>query len=980
MKVLLLQLSDMHCNEKSYIDTFKIKKIADAVNTIPNIEKIILIVSGDLTQSADKREFSSVKKMIDALLSTLGELNGGYIDTMIVPGNHDFFLPDGSRTGSEIKKWNYSEHIDDEMKRLNNFFAYANSKGCFCNDKFFDVKDVKINNCTIRFILLNTALFSSRDQDDKLLHYLPPYIEMRASKKPDATLNVIVAHHPQEWFVDESKKMIKRMMSENDIVFFGHDHCPEALSTEYDDGRVHYICNGGIFNNDNNEDSYLNAVIFDDENRCIQRAELKWNKDSGIFNVQFHGENVIGDSKLKPQKSYIKNLLYDANDISDSLSNYYVFPRLERVKTEKENNNQYIYDVDELFEIINNEDVVKIKGKKSAGKTALIRYLYNKSVEHGFTPLLIEERNYRDSRIEKMLKGLFEEQYGENIDFDLFKQSNQQIIFIDDIDSINNKKARNNLIKCIRDYGYKLIYSLTDEYAEEDIAENVKNSLTDKPDVLIEIRPFYKKERDELIRNIGNLYEKDADTSNVISAMDYLVQCRTTFFDFTPGNMIQFIKCYFNGGAEKVNSISLVFETNIRNKILSACTREEDASIVLHFLEYLANDMYFNKRTEVVTFQQFESIISEFKEKRRIKTLSSKNVADICYKARILIQDDSFNVHFNDNNTYAYFVANAINTEYEKNPDKTEKIDEVFEYICFGINDTIIQFMTFIRNNTNLVLGLAKKAESIMEEYPEWSLSNNNLPFLFENGIKEIKAPSKREKNEMIKQQEQEEETLHNNIEFRGIFDFDIADANKEKYQVQKAFKYTQLVGRVLIDQYGRLDRTEVDDIVHALFVVPEKVIFSILHPMQESIEETAVDIANTINNGNEEPISTEKVKNMLGRMGLGIALSIKDDIAFNSTNTITIDGLNKPEDSINYDLTELMMKEQLNNSKEFIEKAKELFDKYTKNSNVKRIISLIARKHCIYNDRVTKREIDQLVSYGILGNKRSLLVTMQKS
>ena len=43
---------------------------------------------------------------------------------------------------------------------------------------------------------------------------------------------------------------------------------------------------------------------------------------------------------------------------------------------------------------------------------------------------------------------------------------------------------------------------------------------------------------------------------------------------------------------------------------------------------------------------------------------------------------------------------------------------------------------------------------------------------------------------------------------------------------ILRALKYTQLLGRGLVDQYGNLDANEVDSLVGALYSLPQKIVY----------------------------------------------------------------------------------------------------------------------------------------------------------
>ena len=95
MKILIVQLSDMHCKETDLHNTTKIEKAVTAICTLGKIDGATLIFSGDLADRAKGAEYGVGKQMIGKFLSFLGEnLNCGVINTLLVPGNHDIDLSD----------------------------------------------------------------------------------------------------------------------------------------------------------------------------------------------------------------------------------------------------------------------------------------------------------------------------------------------------------------------------------------------------------------------------------------------------------------------------------------------------------------------------------------------------------------------------------------------------------------------------------------------------------------------------------------------------------------------------------------------------------------------------------------------------------------------------------------------------------------------------------------------------------------------
>ena len=119
MKILFLHLSDLHIKDNSQLN-IKIDKIISATQTIENVEKCIIICSGDLAFSGKEDEYKHVRIFLGTLLKKFGESRKQYIESYIVPGNHDMILNFDSRTSSDIlsylKEGKEDEYFNLELK------------------------------------------------------------------------------------------------------------------------------------------------------------------------------------------------------------------------------------------------------------------------------------------------------------------------------------------------------------------------------------------------------------------------------------------------------------------------------------------------------------------------------------------------------------------------------------------------------------------------------------------------------------------------------------------------------------------------------------------------------------------------------------------------------------------------------------------------------------------------------------------------
>lgn len=987
MKVLFVQLSDMHCKTIDKSSTQKLEKAVAALKTLGKIDHAVLVFSGDLTDTNSNKEYQIGRKMLGKFLRDLGEaLDCGFIRTEIVPGNHDMDLPEDCRNAATIETWKKEDHLEEELDRQDRFFQYANSKHCFINDKLCDVSVLNFGSSKIQVCKLNSSPFSTRTPDDKQFHYFPSSVGEQLQRHSDVDLKITIMHHHFEWCEWETKEMLKKAISSDDITFFGHDHKSESSTTQYGNGITTNIVMGGCFDLDLSHDATFNAVVFDAEAARIRIQEFVWSKDGMIFVANKPRIIAIQKKGLVPTQEYLERILEDEQGISKSILDYYVLPKLSVEGAFSLDDTMHEVSVEDIFQTLRSVQAIRITGNTGFGKTALLRYLYYKSVDAGFIPLFVENRDYRDSQIEKMFKDLFEEQYGETNGYSyatyLQVNADAKIVFIDNLDLIKNTKACQNLVNSVLDSGRLLIYSTRDRNI--DLEEAVKNKIEGKEIATLEICPMYKGTRDCLVTNVGKIYEKSADEVEAVKeSLDYIAQCQTGFLSFTPSNTLQYIKYFFHGGAKDKNGtqmISIVFETNIRNAILNACKKDATANIYLLLLEFLADQMYFKFKTEFIDIQQFTGIITEYNTKRRA-TVNAKQFLTTCIDANILKQPvDSFAIGFYDKNTFAYFVARALNRQFEKAPNDLVKLQFVMEHICFGINDTIIVFLSFIRSNTQIILKIAEQAQNLLSEYPEWNYAEKNIPFLHQVPHLADKIPTPKERKEAHQQTEKIEKERHDIVKFRGIFDYDEDDVQKPFYLVARALKYTQLVGRAFVDQFGALDAEEVDKLVEVLYTAPQKLVFAILRPYQEHSEKIIKGLCSFAEaKMPEKHLTEEKIRQYYGEAGIILALNIMNDIAFNTSNENTVGILSKwPAQSENQKIFELMLEENAGNTSEFVQKAISLRNELKDSLFSVMLISQIARKHIIYNGNIDHREINKLLSGHVLSanNKPSLLLS----
>ena len=93
MKILFLHLSDLHFRNSADINKTAVDEISKALmpRCIGSVNKIIVLVTGDIVYSGKKPEYSAFVEFKALLIAGLKEkvLPEVFVDVFFVPGNHD---------------------------------------------------------------------------------------------------------------------------------------------------------------------------------------------------------------------------------------------------------------------------------------------------------------------------------------------------------------------------------------------------------------------------------------------------------------------------------------------------------------------------------------------------------------------------------------------------------------------------------------------------------------------------------------------------------------------------------------------------------------------------------------------------------------------------------------------------------------------------------------------------------------------------
>lgn len=961
MKVLFLHLSDAHFKDNTSVSDKIVNAQVQSLNSLGDFDACYIMFSGDLAFSGQGNEYKKVFLYLKKLRSKIIEKYGLYyfVNTLIVPGNHDIDFNGERRDRSEIRQIlneeKVDELIDSELEKFNNFYnqmpyfkIYGDNKLCDC--KIFETKGKRI-----QINLINSELFSacndSIHDDDKGLHYLPSSVWENLSRRKDVDLVITMSHRGPEWFDWTTSQAFKKHLLNNaDVFLYGHEHFDEVENLcQKDNALLRSIAQGMDFAQKNI--SYTTLLVDFDSNQILTKM-FEWNKDNEMFRGR--NDSVFEISKehnsqylIEPNDNFRKEMSMDED--GQNISKYYVFPGVEEKGKEKDNE---IKDFSECISLITSKKHVVLEGNDSCGKTALLKQIYV-SLIGNYVPIYLNLESFINKNPEIVLKSAFENQYGsKEVDFERFKQidKSKKIVLIDDLSKIKPQYVDplqtclfNNVGHIVSVVEPRLVVNFIDQIKEKYQSEDVAK---------LRILPFYTNKRLELIKKslvcINNGEYKDIKEQAEI--INNFIRENIKLFSLSP----RFIRLYVDycvNEAELTNTnknvFGKVFETNLVNRIRDFSS-DADIDEYSVLLEKIAYHIHFNERYPLPVGELVD-IIEDYNKDYGMH-VNVRNFCRAMTEAKVLVEEDN-DYYFYKDSFLAYFVAKSLNSRYNNGEGQGE-LQKLINNICFNINGDILLFLSYITSNLGILSGIRQAAENHMQEWEEFDIDKCNIGFIFNLDCPRNETlPSEKER----RAKEQREERFEKNasqedrIERKELYSYNKDDINTDDYKIGQALRFMELICKILPGFNHRLKVKEKTDIVKDIFEFPNKIIYKILSPIDRNFEDIVKFLTEIIKK-EEKDITEDDIKRAFIISAETLALNLYDISARLSATSKTVEMIDQQKmKNTNYKIQHMIFYENLDRFGQFTDEADNLYD-HTKVSIVKSMVSRVVRKHFLYN------------------------------
>lgn len=980
MKVVFLHLSDIHVKNRHCINLNQIHKMVDSLNSMPAFTRVIIVVSGDVAHSGEKAQYDSARNLFGHIITELKKRFGYNLkyDFLCIPGNHDVSHIKEPKSTAELEELRtsnrYDRYIEEELAKQEEFFKLANYNHCFLDNKLFSRKLIDCDGFFIEANMFNSAIFSILNED-KGLHYLPQYCINDYSSSTGADFVITVMHHAPDWFVDNIKNQLERVIyRKSSLVFYGHEHYPGKKEIKVDNCERSIVQAGGcLAENDNWRNSSYHVGVLDTESFVYNHYEFVWDENNMIYKKTNEFKYQMNPKPSREigitiSDDFLKDFKKDAkNSVSANFMDYFVFPRIRSVE-KKGDNQDYTQEETFIDEILNRKRLL-ICGGYNSGKTTLLKKLVLSLYEKGYSVLFCDADNISKTRYERAIKNCFEDMYGSSsVSFAKYEQisKNKKILFVDNADSIKKETFKgfydyitDNFEYCV--FASKQVYDF-DLIDKMKAQLNVSNSIH-----RYHIMPLFSDKREVLIRNLVSIKVEDSEMIEQISCilMDS-INAQKKFISNDPDFIIKYVDYYFKNIGEPVSGdsgiFSKVFEANLTNKLSKHASSRMSVDKIFKLLSKIAHYIHFHKAYPINQKQIIE-VIDHYVKKYggEVQYVELINAAT---ESRILVLDIEKNGYRFANKSYlAYFVAREINVQYNETGDDYY-LQAILKYSCFGINSDILLFLSYITQNIRILRLILDMATEYTKEWIEFDFDNNMPKYLLEAKTFNVKLPTSSERKEDQEAALNSEIEVEDSIETLDIYDYSEEEAENFVNQLVRAMQLLIVISKCLPNFEHDMLKEDKEKFVDMIYRLPNKIfalwsyeadkhITEIIQFFKEQSQDYYTRQKKLTDDDLVKALQWTSISFLLDLYNACVTFSAKE-------NTLLYLAEFNYSKKITYSLEHLLILEKCSSGNSFTEKSLELFVSEIP-SLAKVMISRIVKHAIIYKRNLSMNSIQQL-------------------
>lgn len=1001
--IVFLHLSDIHIGKEKDISDEHIRKIVDSLKSYKSIKikNVIIIISGDITQSGENSQFLNAGKMIGSLITGIRDTFGCYFKVLIVPGNHDVNHAGKPLDISYLKEEKYAEVESQEHHKLSSFYNFARFNRCFKHSEiYYDTQILNIQGVKIKVNLINNGIFSTCDEYKGLLYLPNDYID-KLSDREDADFVISIMHHAPDYYRDNIKNRVEDTIVRNsNILFHGHEHYNYSKQTSFNGSDCTVIQSGGcLCNNGNWSDSSYFIGLLDTESLKYEYYKYTWNSSAKQYEHD-SGKKV----DVKPQKPDFK-ITEDFQEFihDDNEEKYYVFPSI--IYHGNKSTEDFLIETSSYFE----EELQKhrysiIVGAGNVGKTTLLKNLFSSFAKSHYVlyaspEKLLEKSKHKRQNIDKLIKALFEDIYGvSESEWQAFEQSDAAdcIFMLDDFEQIDGINISDFFKSLSGRFGTIIITNTR----IIDFDTSIINIDEKETIAKFEIKAPVGHKRREIIRAVVLDKADDKSEQNVesiVKQVDHIIKTQLNIIPPEPYYIIQMAENFMNHVGEAIykstNAFSKVFEANLTNKIdeaLKTNTKNRNITVDLMYVIFrkLAYYIHFNKAYPVKRCE-IERVIKEYNDEYG-NNLETEDIISIAKAAKIIADTEKSReeYRFRNKSILAYFVAKEIVARKD-----VAGLEDVINKACINICTDILLFIIYLTDETSILSQIMSSINRTVDEDTSWDEFSipDRVPSFIKNSnqlsVSTKTINKKEEKKQIERSEETVEESMVKEFRIRDIYDWDDSIIDKYNNKLFRMMSLLQIIAKSLPCFEHLLKKDEKSELIRLLYTLPNRIFMFWCNFIEKNYDDIIKELKTHPYFTTKKPKLREsdidlKVKSSFALYSMNLLLNLYYIPVLNAAGKNTVQFLNNIDffdyrENPTYQLEHLMFLEQIQDSNEFVSFALTL----QKDSNDKVASYLLQSivRHGLITRNDTHENIDRLESKFFPKAKKPLLIERAK-
>ena len=938
-QLCIVQLTDFHFGKE--LQANYRNRVDDILETIKNSIKsgsVLLLVTGDVARTGEEKEYHAAAMFFDYLIERLNKPEY-QLRVYILPGNHDLQGPCNSIVCRADAQY------DLDINNMVSFFDFANKY----DNQFVLGKPepitFEVEGTQVSVSGYNSAPLSSLLGDDKGFHLLRCPESGLLDNIPDSGLHIFASHHGPEWFCDDDRLSLEKLLSNCfDFAFTGHEHMGQSRCVGGLAGESCVVVRGGTYSLcDDDQSSYKMLLIRFGELGSYEFAErvYGWEASAQIHTLldEAHSYRRYIKSKtfFRPRSDFVKELFEAEDNSSESFKDSFVFPSLkEEIATGTKdgelriNDQKLISDIHSFMEFLLDAKTLEIHSDIRAGKSSLLKAIYRESLAMGYSPLLLTP-DYSTGSITRTLSTIIEDQYGDTREAaELFRRIPREkvLLLVDDFDSLKRKNKKSDVIKSMLKIAGNIVLITAKSFTFE-LDETVE---VDFRHLLI--CPWTKNKRDELIQKRCKDRLSDEQTDELIAIVDKAVHSHFQLFDMTPPFINQYIDFYiYESGASFIKGdlpFTTIMNSNVKRRMRNAVPDDDDqlvdelADAVITVLKKLALKIH-SDRTTVFSSRTFSEVAENYLSEYGIPA-KPKIIMDASVQSGVLVvKDNGYEYSFASRSLYAFFVAQAIDFELDEDVELGESyVMRLLDELDFPINEEILVLLEGTRFIPWLTQKLVEKASDAVNGSDVIFSKGKTYECL--SGLEGLKiAPPSQEGTGVIRSVTDEMEQRNceaiERVSYAGVYEYDVPETRNAFQSAIIALKYVAIAGRCLNRQQVKLKESFKAIVREQIYYATGAALNLLLEAIDDSYDEMVEDVVGQLDSPEE---ARPKIRKLLSMVALSGCIGQLDTVASNTCGPLSVLGFsNIIDESDFYSLFMLALYLRSNSEKEFCNVAK---------------------------------------------------------